>query len=204
MSDQVCSLDPKLNILQRSWMQYCSPQDIIYMCVCVSIYNLYIYIYIYTHTHIHTHTHTHTHTLSWCCSATKPRPTLCDPMDYSQTGSSVHGVLQAGILEGVTISFFREFSRSRDQTCISCIGRWILYHWAIQEERYIYIHICIYIYLSIYLSINWRALLTVYQWMVGYTFYSLFFVFPPNISQGTCANFITLKGCLFKKQRCWF
>ena len=30
-------------------------------------------------------------------------PTLCDPMDYSQPGSSVHGILQARILEWVSI-----------------------------------------------------------------------------------------------------
>ena len=31
-------------------------------------------------------------------------PTLCDPMDYSPSGSSVHGILQARILEWVAIS----------------------------------------------------------------------------------------------------
>ena len=31
--------------------------------------------------------------------------TLCDPMDYSPPGSSVHGILQAGILEWAAISF---------------------------------------------------------------------------------------------------
>ena len=31
-------------------------------------------------------------------------PTLCDPMDYSQPGSSVHGIFQATILEHVAIS----------------------------------------------------------------------------------------------------
>ena len=35
------------------------------------------------------------------------RPTLCDPMDYSLPGSSVHGIFQARILEWVTISFSR-------------------------------------------------------------------------------------------------
>ena len=35
-------------------------------------------------------------------------PTLCDPMGYSQPGSSVHGILQAGILEWVAVSFSRE------------------------------------------------------------------------------------------------
>ena len=32
-------------------------------------------------------------------------PTLCDPMDSSPPGSSVHGILQAGLLEWVAISF---------------------------------------------------------------------------------------------------
>ena len=34
-------------------------------------------------------------------------PTLCDPMDCSLSGSSVHGILQARILEWVAISFSR-------------------------------------------------------------------------------------------------
>ena len=34
--------------------------------------------------------------------------TFCDPMDYSPPGSSVHGLSQARILEGVAISFFVE------------------------------------------------------------------------------------------------
>ena len=34
--------------------------------------------------------------------------TLCDPMDCSLLGSSVHGILQARILEWVAISFFRD------------------------------------------------------------------------------------------------
>ena len=32
-------------------------------------------------------------------------PTLCDPMDYSPPGSSLHGILQARVLEWVVISF---------------------------------------------------------------------------------------------------
>ena len=60
-------------------------------------------------------------------------PTLCDPMDCSLPGSSVHGILQARILEWVAISFSRGFSWSNVWTCISCIGRRILYHWATKE-----------------------------------------------------------------------
>ena len=43
-------------------------------------------------------------------------PTLCDPMDCSPPGSSVHGILQARILEWVAISFSRGSSQPRDKT----------------------------------------------------------------------------------------
>ena len=38
---------------------------------------------------------------------TQPCPTLCKPRDCSLQGSSVHGILQARILEGVVFPFFR-------------------------------------------------------------------------------------------------
>ena len=47
-------------------------------------------------------------------------------------GSSVHGIFQARIVEWVAISYSRGSSQHRGGThvsCISCIGRWILYHW---------------------------------------------------------------------------
>ena len=43
-------------------------------------------------------------------------PTLCDPMDCSLPGSSVHEIFQERILEWVAISFSRGFSQPRDQT----------------------------------------------------------------------------------------
>ena len=49
-------------------------------------------------------------------------PTLCNTMDYSPPGSSVHGIFQASILEWVAISSFRGSSRPRDQTCISGVS----------------------------------------------------------------------------------
>ena len=49
-------------------------------------------------------------------------PTLCDPMDCSQPGSSVHGILQARVLKWVAISFSRGSSRIRDQTQLSRIA----------------------------------------------------------------------------------
>ena len=51
---------------------------------------------------------------------------FCDPMDCSPPGSSVHGILQAGILEWVAVSYSRGSSRPRDRTCVSCVGRQIL------------------------------------------------------------------------------
>ena len=55
---------------------------------------------------------------------------LCNLMDYSLPGSSVHGILQERILEWVAFSFSRGSSQLRDRTCVSCIGRQILHHWA--------------------------------------------------------------------------
>ena len=55
-------------------------------------------------------------------------PTLCDPMNCSLPGSSVRGVFQARILEWVAISSSRGSSQRRDRTCISCIGKQVLYH----------------------------------------------------------------------------
>ena len=57
--------------------------------------------------------------------------TLCDLMDCSPPGSSVHGILQARILEWAAISFSRGSSRPRDRSHVSnvsCIGRPVLYH----------------------------------------------------------------------------
>ena len=56
--------------------------------------------------------------------------TLCDSMDWGLPGSSVQGISQARILKWVAISFSRGFSKIRDWTWVSCIGKWILYHWA--------------------------------------------------------------------------
>ena len=48
--------------------------------------------------------------------------TLCDPMDCSLPGASVHGILCARILEWVAVCFSRRSSQLRDQSSISCIA----------------------------------------------------------------------------------
>ena len=80
--------------------------------------------------------HLNTYILIYVCVCVHVRkslqscPTLCDPMDHSQPGSSVHGIFQGQILEWVARPSSRRSSRPRDQTFISyitCIGRQVLY-----------------------------------------------------------------------------
>ena len=56
---------------------------------------------------------------------------LCNPMDYSLPGSSVHGILQARILEWVAMTSSGGSSRPRDWTHISCIAGIFFTRWAI-------------------------------------------------------------------------
>ena len=59
-------------------------------------------------------------------------------MDCSPPGSSVHGILQARILEWVAIPFSRESSWSRDWTWVSCITDGFFTPWAIREGPVMY------------------------------------------------------------------
>ena len=98
-------------------------------------------------------------------------PTLCDPTDYSQPGSSVYGIFQARILEWVAISYFRRSFQARDGTlvsCVSCIDRWILYHIPPGKSHY-----CIRDLQNgtfVILSLNWLARLYTYTYMERKTF----------------------------------
>ena len=67
------------------------------------------------------------------CPVTRSCLALCDLMGCSSPGSSVHGIFWAIILEWVAISSYKGSFWPRDQTCFSCIGRWILYHLATRE-----------------------------------------------------------------------
>ena len=64
--------------------------------------------------------------LTRCTFVAQSCPTLCNPVDCSPPGSSVHGILQARILEWVAIPFSRESSQAGNQTRVSCTtGRFI-------------------------------------------------------------------------------
>ena len=62
----------------------------------------------------------------WCVLSLFSRVRLCDPMDCSLGGSSIHGILQARILKWHAMPSSRGSSQSRDRPCISyisCIGK---------------------------------------------------------------------------------
>ena len=83
-------------------------------------------------------------------------PTPCDPMDCSLPGSSVHGILQARILEWVATSYSRGSFWPRDRTrvsCNSCLGRQILLplnHVGSPRN----IKVCVYIYFVVVQSLK--------------------------------------------------
>ena len=61
------------------------------------------------------------HTDKCCCLVAQSCSILCDPMDCSLPGSSVHGILQARILECVAMPSSRESAQPRDQTLSSAL-----------------------------------------------------------------------------------
>ena len=81
-------------------------------CFKYTYFLIYV-IYIFIHKHC-------------CCLVTKSCPTLLQTLDCSPSGSSVHGVLQARILELVAVSSSSGFSQPRGWTYISYIGRQII------------------------------------------------------------------------------
>ena len=96
----------------NSWLFFSDLQQVLFtVCVCVCVCT-------------RTRACVHTKLLQSC-------PTLCNPMDCSPPGFSVHGILQARILEWVAMAFSRGSSWPRDWTCItyiSFLGRQVLYH----------------------------------------------------------------------------
>ena len=94
-------------------------------------------------------------------------PTLCDPMDYT-----VHGILQARILEWVAFPFSRGSSQPRDQTQVSCIAGRFFTDWAIGEANILYRYLQSPIYITLILnsqvkklSLTELKLLAVSEWL---------------------------------------
>ena len=77
--------------------------------------------------------------LLWKCKSVRCSVmSLCDHMDYSLPASSVHGILQARMLEWVAISFSRGSFQPRDQTQVSCITGRFFTIWATREATVYY------------------------------------------------------------------
>ena len=62
-------------------------------------------------------------------------PTLCNPID-----STVHGILQARILEWVAYPFSRGSSQPRDWTQVSCLVGGFFTNWATREVQCLHFH----------------------------------------------------------------
>ena len=71
--------------------------------------------------------------ICWCCIVTKSCQKLCELMDCSLPGSSVHGISQGRILEWVAISFSRVSSQPKLRTQVSCIAGKFFTIWATKE-----------------------------------------------------------------------
>ena len=90
--------------------------------------------------------------VNYClCSVAQLCQTLSDPMESSPPDSFVHGIFHTRILEWVAIFYSRGTSQPRNQICISCIDRWILYHCTTRETQYI---ITIVIILCIFINVH--------------------------------------------------
>ena len=79
-------------------------------------------------------------------SVTQSCLTLCDLLDCNPPGSSVHGILQARILEWVVIPFTMGSSQSRDQIQVSCIAGRFFYHLSHQESLDLILEVFYFIY----------------------------------------------------------
>ena len=98
------------------------------------------------------HSDSDTHT---CCASTLSRVwPFVTPWTVDRQAPLSIGILQARILEWVTISYSTGSSQSRDQTQVSHIAGGLFTIWDTREDlgSYIYIYMCVYIYIYIYIK----------------------------------------------------
>ena len=123
------------------------------------------------------------HTAEYLCESesevAQSCPTLCDPVDCSPPGSSIHEILPAGILEWVTISFSSGSSWPRDRTQVSRIAGRRFKFWAIRGPPEclcaVYTYLCIQVlsygqvlylqYVLCFLFVWWFAFFLLGSWI---------------------------------------
>ena len=111
---------------------------VFFLELCVYIY---MYIYIYTYIYMYVYISVWKWVIQLC-------PTLYDSEDYT-----VHGILQARILEWVAfLSLLQGSSQPRDQTQVSHIARRFFMSWATREAPYMYV--CVYILIYIHMILR--------------------------------------------------
>ena len=130
-------------------------------------------------------------------------PILCDPMDCSPPGSSVHGILQARTLEWVAIFFSRESSQARDRTRVSLISGRFFTVWATRKPcwhalKYLLIHVFV---LNKTMLYSWfiLALMEFYlkHWLISMTNFSSCLILVKIIPHRFLVDF-----CLLNKILC--
>ena len=104
------------------------------------------------------------------CSVMQLCRTLCNFIDCSLSGSSVHGILQARIVEWISMPFSRGSSWPRGQTLFSyifCIGRWIFFFFFFYHKHYLGSPKPCWLALwSYWISLSWSHILTPRLWRV--------------------------------------
>ena len=127
---------------------------------------------------------------------TQSCPTLCDPIDCSPTGSSVHEILQARILEWVAIPFSRGSSHPKDWTQVSRIAGGFFTSWATRKLSILVIIFVVFFLFFIFCGFFW-----LFGWLVGigmeigfcFFFLYIFFIF--------CFIF---RACIFFRKHFWY
>ena len=129
-----------------------------------------------------------------CVLVTQSCPTLCDPMDHSPPGSSIHRILQARILGWVAISFSRIYYIH----IYNSISIYELYVYVYKCVcMYMYIHVYMYVYVCICVCIcmenySYTAIYNVCIYIYiclfpcEYVYIYIFFFFFNGITLDTC------------------
>ena len=128
------------------------------------------------------------------CSVIQLCLILYDLRECSLPGSSVHGISQARILKWVAISSSRGSPQPRNWTCVSCVSclsRQILYHWASWEA-----HVCINIYVPTYVCACVCICVCIYTYIYDMCWYIISSIF--QMTKKHCSPVIIIGYALWR------